>query len=294
LDRSFAQSTEIVSMLHIVSWNVESATRLLADHALQRWHEQLDAPDIFCLQELRVRAHDDAQIGALKAAIPGWTAEFSLNRDPINARFRGGRAYGVGTWVRESLQSFHARLDWDREGRILITSLPTWRLVVVNVYAVNGTSKPYFDHELGKIDGDRHAFKRRLVKRLAEVVTNLQRNAQVVLIGDWNISQTRQDTWPRLRTEEPHATARREFATDLVARCELVDAFRALHPDERRYTWFNPRVRGSRLDAACVDFALLSRSLMTCLRNASIDDPAGTRSMSDHVPIHVTLTRARR
>lgn len=215
-----------------------------------------------CVQELRLREVDAAPLEALARALPGYACAWSLARDPKNVTFRGGRMYGVATFVRTSLRGASRALDWDREGRVLVTELPSLGIAVVNVYAVNGTAKAYWDHELGRFEGDRHAFKRRFLARLGEECAALvPRGLALILIGDWNVTRTKIDTYPRLRTEEPHALARAQLNDAFMPGLDVVDAFRELHPDERRYTWFN-RMARHRLDAARVDYALVSRSLV--------------------------------
>ena len=89
-------------------------------------------------------------------ALPGYRCHYSLPRDPRNVTFRGGRMYGVATFVRGRWRAEVP--EWDLEGRVVVVRRPD--LAIVNVYAVNGTSKPYFD-EAGRVAGDRHELKRR-------------------------------------------------------------------------------------------------------------------------------------
>ena len=103
------------------------------------------------------------------------------------------------------------------------------------------------------------------------------------MAGDWNVSRTAQDTHPRLRTEEPHARARAEFNARM-ADAGFVDIWRERHPTERAYTWFNRRARG--LDAARVDYILVSRELAFRIRAADILD---LLPWSDHAPVVVEL-----
>ncbi|HET6546435.1 MAG TPA: hypothetical protein VFG55_06790, partial [Rhodanobacteraceae bacterium] len=148
----------------------------------------------------------------------------------------------------------------------------------------------YWDHERACIDGDRHAFKRRFVERIGAHARMLrQAGLDLVLIGDWNVSRAAIDTVPRLRREEPHATARREFNEDFMRGLDLIDAWRELHPDARQYTWFNRRARPGRLDAARVDFALLDRRLLPRVLAIEIDDAPAARAGSDHAPLALTL-----
>ena len=278
--------------MRIVSWNVENLAPWLMDEAagLPALHAGLGSPDVLCLQEVRIRPQDEALVARMQSALPGFTCHASLNHDPHNGRFRGGRAYGVATWSRAALGATPLRFPWDIEGRVIVSGLPTLGFAIANVYAVNGTGRPHWDAERGGPHGDRHQFKQRFIERLGEEARALQAGGlDLALIGDWNISRTRQDTTPRLRTEEPHGTARRRFNEEFVTGLHLTDAFRHLHPEARAYTWFNPRSR-HRLDAARVDFALLTRGLLPRLTAAGIDADPAMRPGSDHAPLWIELS----
>ena len=83
------------------------------------------------------------------ATLPGYRCHYAFAHDPYNVTFRGGRMYGVATFVRGRWR--REVPAWDREGRVLVVRKPG--LAVINVYAVNGTAKPYFD-EAGQPVGD--------------------------------------------------------------------------------------------------------------------------------------------
>jgi len=277
--------------MRIVSWNVENLAPWLADDAgLPGLHARLGSPDVLCLQEVRIRPQDQALVARMHAALPGFSCHASLNHDPHNGRFRGGRAYGVATWSRAELAATALRFPWDTEGRVIVSGLPSQRLAIINVYAVNGTSRPHWDAGRGGPHGDRHQFKQHFIERLGEEARALQDSGlDLVLIGDWNVSRARADATPRLRMEEPHATARRRFNEEFVAGLGLTDAFRHLHPEARAYTWINPRSR-YRLDAARVDFALLGGGLLPRLTGAGIDAEPAMRPGSDHAPLWVEFS----
>ena len=267
--------------MRLVAWNIENAAKRLAE--LPAALPALGNPDVLCLQELRIRAQDTADVAALERALPGYRCHHSLPRDPRNVAYRGGRAYGVATFVRVgSGRIARAAVPaWDREGRVVITRRP--RLSIVNLYAVNGTSKPYFD-ETGAPAGDRHQFKRDFQRRLFALATELRARGGVILAGDWNVSRTALDTHPRLRTEEPHAQARAELNAGLEAH-GLVDIWRHLHPDERGYTWYAPWAK-HRLDAARVDYIVVSTDVIARVRDASI---LPRHPWSDHAPLSLDL-----
>jgi exodeoxyribonuclease-3 len=234
---------------------------------------------VLCLQELRIRASDGQAISALELALPGYHCHCSLPHDPRNVTFRGGRMYGVATFVQGRWRPEVP--EWDREGRIVIVRRPD--VAIVNVYAVNGTSKPYFD-EWGRVDGDRHQLKRRFQARLMDLGRDLGQESPVIMAGDWNVSRTSQDTHPRLRIEQTHARARAEFNARIAAE-GFIDIWRERHPEERAYTWFNRRARG--LDAARVDYVLVSSDLAHRVRTAEILD---LLQWSDHAPVLVEVS----
>jgi exodeoxyribonuclease-3 len=262
--------------VRLVSWNVENALRCIAE--LPRIAEQLGSPDVLCLQELRVRSVDTDAVRALERAIPRYRCHHSLPRDARNVTFRAGRMYGVATYVRGRWQA--SVPEWDREGRVVVVRRNG--LAVVNVYAVNGIAKPYYD-ETGRVAGDRHAFKRRFQASVMDLGRTLRAESAVVMAGDWNVSRTAQDTHPRLRTAAPHARARAEL-DDGMAAGGFVDIWRVRHPAERAYTWFNPRSRW--LDAARVDYVLVSEDLVQRVRAAEILDRL---PWSDHAPVTLDL-----
>jgi exodeoxyribonuclease III len=262
--------------MKVVSWNIENAAKRLT--ALPAMAKELGKPDVLCLQELRIRSQDADVVSALEAALPGYRCHHALARDSRNVTFRGGRMYGVATFVRGRWRGEVP--EWDLEGRVVVVRKPG--LAIVNVYAVNGSANPWFD-ETGRVRGDRHALKRRFQASVMGLGRELRREGGVIMAGDWNVSRTAQDTYPRLRTEEPHACARAELNARMIAE-GFVDVWRERHADERSYTWFNRRARG--LDAARVDYILVSEDLVPRVRAADILD---LLPWSDHAPVRIEL-----
>jgi len=262
--------------MRVVSWNLENVVRCLP--ALPGIADQLGHPEVLCVQELRIRERDADAIGALEHALPGYRCHYSLPRDSRNVTFRGGRMYGVATFVKGPWRA--EAPGWDREGRVVVVRRRG--LAIVNLYAVNGTPKPYLD-EAGRLAGDRHELKRRFQSSVMDLGRALKAEGGVILAGDWNVSRTARDTHPRLRTEEPHARARAELNAQ-IDEDGFVDIWRERHPNERAYTWFNRRARG--LDAARVDYVLMSADLVPRVRAAEILEPL---PWSDHAPVVVEL-----
>jgi exodeoxyribonuclease-3 len=196
----------------------------------------------------------------------------------------------VVIYVREKLAAVPLpRPAWDREGRVIAIALPELSLFILNVYAVNGSDRPHFDHERGEVHGDRHDFKRRFQADLIAYVQRMRAAQRLLLVGDWNVSRSAIDTYPRLRSELPHALARAMFNDTLMPALDVVDVFRELHPEQRAYTWFNRLAKPGRLDAARVDFALLSRTLLPAVSKATVFDEPLQRFHSDHAPLQLVV-----
>ena len=276
--------------MRVVAWNVSRLAPWLARGGEFRSHVgDLGNPEVLCLQEIALRPQDTDLIEAMRGLVPGYRCEAALCDDPRNVTFRGGRAYGVATFVRDDLGAVTAmRPSWDREGRVVVVTLAAHELAVVNLYAVNGTPRPYYDPATGAKTGDRHAYKRRFQDQLLAMATELAADRDVVLAGDWNVSPTELDVTPRLRTEEPHATARSQLAASLAAG-GWVDVYRAAHPDRAAYTWFG-RTRTGRLDAARVDYIIVSPGLAPRVTSAEILADPRLRIGTDHAPIAVTIS----
>lgn len=275
--------------MRIISWNVANLARWLdAGAGLAEHVDSLGAPDVLCLQEIRLRPKDHAAVARVRALLPEYVCDLALCDDPRNVTFQGSRAYGVATYVHKRCgEATSAAPAWDREGRVLITRLPRYRVAVVNLYAVNGTSRSYVDPVSGEPLGDRHSFKRRFQAQLLTLGAELRASLDVLLIGDWNVSRAALDATPRLRTEEPHATARAEL-NSRFDKDRWIDVYRARHPTTRAYTWFGKTRRGQ-LDAARVDYAIVAVELDPRVQDAVILGEERLRPGSDHAPIQIDL-----
>lgn len=225
-----------------------------------------DYPAICCLQEVKCLAKDREGIQALKASAmplrqaldsssedeeeppennlkPTYTAHFSLCKSNF-----GAKRFGVGTFVssRFPYQYSTREVDWDAEGRVLIMTIPKLNLAIVNIYALNGSEFPWKDPLTGQAKGTRNQRKREFNRLLkGEVQKMKDQGLRVVLIGDWNISREKRDCFPRLRTEEPHSQARKEFNESFIPPLDLLDIFREVHGDKRSYSVCQPAYPGS-------------------------------------------------
>jgi exodeoxyribonuclease-3 len=273
--------------VRLASWNIENLAPWLGSGSLRDLRARVAAlgdPDVLLLQEVKLRPRDSDLVAQMREALPGYTCHAALADDPKNVTYRGGRAYGVATYVRDGLGKVAAQAPgWDREGRVLVTVVAG--LAIVNLYAVNGTAKPYFDPDSGEARGTRHSHKRFVQDQVFVLAEQLREFGGVIVGGDWNVSRAKLDVHPRLRAEEPHATHRAELNAHLE-RTGFVDAYRHLHPEAKAYTWYAKKYA---LDAARVDYLVISPDLVPRLREATVEDRPARSSGSDHAAITIEL-----
>ncbi len=151
------------------------------------------------------------------------------------------------------------------------------------LYLPNGNPQPgpKFDYKL--------AWFERLITRAAQL---LETGAPVVMAGDYNVMPTEMDVYKPERWRDDalfHPEVRRAFA-DLIAQ-GWTDAVRALHPDEKIYTFWDYFRNAFARDAGLrIDHFLLSPPVTPWLRSAAVRKaPRAWEHTSDHTPVIIEL-----
>lgn len=279
---------------------LDKAARPCLRECLRRWQW----PDLIGLQEVKIAPTDEKTQVAVRRSVnapletetndgtrgPLYDAHFCLPRDKYNATGFAGKVYGVCALVRkDTVDAKIKTVEWDLEGRVSTCEIPNLQIVVINVYAVNGTDNDYRDPATGKFIGTRHDRKRDFHTLLANEVQRYESSGWNVLVaGDINVSRTKADSFPQLRMGKAHVRNRADFERKFITELGMLDTFRFIHANKRKYT-YRPVNKPWGEGGDRVDMILATKGLEDRIRQADILDTEEERGPSDHVPHFVEL-----
>jgi exodeoxyribonuclease-3 len=256
--------------LKIATFNVNGIRSRLAPLLAWLGKEQ---PDIACLQELK--APDDAfPIDAIREAGYGalWHGQRSWNGVAILAR---------GADPVESRRGLPGDPS-DTHSRYLEAA--AHGVIVGCLYLPNGNPQP----------GPKFEYKLKWFERFNRHAANLYESGHpVVLAGDYNVVPTDEldiynpKSWRKDALLQPET---RECYERLLAQ-GWTDSLRALHPDERIYTFWDYFRKHWERDAGLrIDHLLLNAQLSPRLKAAGVDRwVRGLPGASDHAPTWIEL-----
>ena len=259
--------------MKLVTWNVNSI-KVRLPRVLEFLAEF--APDVVCMQE--TKCEDEAfPVAELRAA--GYHA----------VHHSAGRWAGVAIAARDAVAledpvaGLPGELRGDEARWIEATAAG---LRVVSTYVPNGRAvgSPTFEEKLAFLDA-----------AAAQVAALRAAGAPLAVAGDFNVAPSDLDVYdPQAFVGSTHVTREeRGRVEEIIAAGELVDAFRALHPDEVGYTWWDYRQgHFHRKMGLRIDLVLISRTLVPRLEHCGIERNYRKGSKpSDHAPL-VTQLRA--
>lgn len=257
--------------MNITSWNINSIRRRI--DSVTAWLDDHE-PDVVCFQEL-------------KCQDPEFPADAFASRGYQVATY-GQKSYnGVAIASRvpfvDVVTDFPVPGDGQARG-IACTLLgaggaPALRLV--NVYVVNG----------GELGSDKFAYKLQWLDAFVEWVRAERERCglPMVVCGDFNIAPADLDVHdPKRWKEQPLcSTPERERYFRLLD-LGFTDSWRALHPEERTFSWFDYRGAGfDRNEGLRIDHHLLSGvEAIDCVIDHG---PRAKAEASDHAPITVFI-----
>jgi exodeoxyribonuclease-3 len=254
--------------MKLASWNVNSIRA--REERLLAWLARRE-PDVVCLQELKVT--DDA------------FPRSALERAGYRAAVLGQPTYnGVAILARDALEDVTCGLGDgadDTQARLIAARVSGLR--VASVYVPNGAS----------VGSDKWAYKLAWLGRLrAWLERTCDPGEPLALCGDFNVAPTDLDVANPERWNDTvlcHPDGRR--ALERLVGWGLFDAFRALHPQDRAYSWWDYRNLGfPKNDGLRIDQLWVTAPLRERLRAVEIDrnERKGARP-SDHAPVVAEL-----
>lgn len=264
----------------LASWNVNSLKVRLPQ--LIDWLDASKA-DAVVLQETKLT--DDAFPAGMLAAA-GYDAVFT-----------GQKTYnGVALLTRRETMEAPAQTDLnmpgypDEQKRLVAATLrprgapEETSLRFVGAYFPNGMAPGSWKY-LYKLDWLRAL--RRYLER------SLETSPRLVLGGDFNIAPADIDVWdPAGWADGVLVSAPERDAFCSLLSLGLFDSFRAVHPKDEAYSWWDYRFHAFENNHGLrIDHLLVSEALKPALSDARIDEtPRSNLQPSDHAPVTVTLT----
>lgn len=256
--------------MRIATWNI-NGVRARLDFLLQWLAER--QPDLVGLQELKVPEAQfpwaEIEKAGYHAAVLGqksWNGVAVLAREPVEVVQRG----------LPGQDELGARLLTARAGDLLFTS----------VYCPNGkhTGHDDFPRKLAWFDA--------LAEHLA---ASHPPGGAAVVGGDFNVCPAPLDSWNEdlLRGSIFHTDEERARIRGLLG-AGWVDLFRARHPDEQAFTWWDYRGGAfHRRQGLRIDFLLGTAAVAERVREVGVDrewrKKRGELVPSDHAPVWAEL-----
>ena len=255
-------------MLKIATWNVNSVKARLP-HLLD-WLKSAE-PDIVLLQELKCVTDDFPR---LEIAGAGYQAEVV-----------GQKAYnGVAILAKQKIvDPLYALPGGNNDDHARYVEATIGGLRVASIYLPNGNP----------IDSPKFTYKLEFLERLYQRAHGLlEGEAPVILGGDFNVCPTDEDVWDvKAMARDALCQPQSRAALRKIVYQGWTDAIRALHPDERLYSyWDYMQNRFNRDQGLRIDMLLLSPRAADRLTAADVDKgPRSREKASDHTPVWCEL-----
>jgi exodeoxyribonuclease-3 len=267
--------------MRIATWNVNS---LKARLEKVTWWLDRARPDVLLMQETKL-TDSDAPTSTFETAGYALAHHGEGRWNGVAIASRAG-IDNVVTNFGELLQPAKTADVGDDEplAEARMISAVCGGVRVVCVYAPNGrvVGSPFYEAKL--------AWFERLARWVNEMV---KADEPIVLGGDLNVAPADMDVWdPRACHGGTHVSERERDAFTRLCNLGLFDAYRLLHPEAGRYTWWDYRAGnfhknfGMRIDHLLVNSALKPRVVW-----AEIDREArkGKPLPSDHAPLIIDI-----
>lgn len=256
--------------MKIATWNVNSIKARLPN--VLAWAKKAE-PDVLLLQEIKTvdegfprLEFEDLGYNVVTHGQKTYNGVAILSKRPIDDVTKG----------------LHGDPD-DAEARYVEGF--TDGLRVASVYVPNGQ----------EVGSEKFAYKLKFLRRLLGHVKSLLKSEEACVIGgDYNIAPEDADVYdPDAWRDQVLCHPDERAALRRILNLGYVDAWRAKHPREQRWSWWDYRAGAWPKDHGLrIDHLLLSPQAADRLKRAEIDrTPRGEDKASDHTPVVVELAK---
>ncbi|GAB4484574.1 MAG: exodeoxyribonuclease III [Anaerolineales bacterium] len=252
--------------MKIISWNVNGIRAALGKN-LKEWMIS-QAPDVFCLQEIKARPE---QLTPEQQDFPGYQAWWNPAERP---GYSGVATFHNGAALSAELGLGEARFDV--EGRVIRSRQADFLLY--NIYFPNGQrGQERVDYKL-----DFYALLLEQCRAL------LAQGENIIITGDFNTAHQPIDLKHPKENETNSGFLPEERAwVQNFLDAGFVDVYRRLYPQREQYTWWSYRMGARQRNVGWrIDYFLVSAGLAGRVKDVVIhDDVPG----SDHCPVALIL-----
>lgn len=259
-------------MLRIFSWNVNGLRAVLNKGALQEFIAA-EQPDILCLQETK------AKPGQAEVDLPEYEELWNSAERPGysgTAIFTKIKPLSVANVLPTEADFADQFGDPLTEGRVQTVEFDKFYLV--NIYTPNS----------------KRALERLSLREkkwdpaVRKYLKDLEKKKPIVVCGDFNAAHTEIDlARPKANHHNAGFTDEERQGISALLDAGIVDTFRALHPEEQRYTWWSHWGHARENNVGWrIDYFFISKDLQPKLKEAEIYEKY---LGSDHCPISITL-----
>jgi len=232
------------------------------------WLKTAD-PDIICIQESKAR-NDQIDIESLEK-----TGYFSYWYSAVRKGYSG---VGIASKIKPNHIEYGCGIEnYDNEGRVIRADFEGYSVISVYVPSASNIERLEFKMQFC------HDFSA-YIKNLKKVIPNL------IISGDFNICHEAIDIHDPvgLKNVSGFLPIEREWMTQFIEECELIDSFRFFNDQPDHYTWWSYRQNSRAKNKGWrLDYNFASYSLKDKLSRAVILKEA---MHSDHCPALVEFS----
>ncbi|MFV0304534.1 MAG: exodeoxyribonuclease III [Moheibacter sp.] len=254
--------------MKIISYNV-NGIRAAVRKGLLDWIKAAQ-PDVLCLQEIKATEEQiQEEINSLK--------EIGYHSYWYPAQKKGYSGVAILSKEEPKHVEFGTGIDYiDDEGRVIRADYDG--VSVISVYVPSGTNIDRLDFKMQFCHDFQH-----YIKNLEKELPNL------VISGDYNICHEAIDIHDPVRnkTVSGFLPIEREWLTDYMQNCQLIDSFRYFVKEPHHYSWWSYRANARANNKGWrIDYNMVSKPLESKMKRATILPEA---QQSDHCPVLVEL-----